>query len=60
MQLIGEHPNFLRIYEIFEGESTYYVIMDYMKGKTLQEDQELFSKEKDVVLKEKLIKDTLK
>ena len=37
MQMIGEHENFLKYYEIFEGDSNYYLIMDYFRGKTLHE-----------------------
>lgn len=59
MRTVGDHPNFLKVYEIFEGESTYYVIMDFMKGKTLQEDSDVFFREKDLVVKERLVKDVL-
>ena len=29
---------FLNLYEIFEGELTYYLVVDLLKGKTLQEE----------------------
>lgn len=31
------HPNIIRLHEVFEGEKTFYMILDYLKGYSLND-----------------------
>ncbi|CAD8128322.1 unnamed protein product [Paramecium sonneborni] len=30
-----EHPSFVKLYEIYQGENSYYIVTDYLEGNTL-------------------------
>jgi serine/threonine protein kinase len=32
-----DHPNIIKLHEVFEGESTFYMILEYLQGKSLTE-----------------------
>lgn len=32
-----DHPNIINLQEIFEGESTFYMILEYLQGKSLSD-----------------------
>lgn len=32
MRTLTNHPNVIKLYEIFEGENTYYFIMELVEG----------------------------
>jgi calcium-dependent protein kinase len=42
------HSSLIKLQEVFEGETCYYLVMDYFDGKTLQEelnDKKIFTEE---------------
>ena len=32
-----EHPNIISLQEVFEGESTFYMILEFLQGKSLSD-----------------------
>ena len=42
--LIG-HPNIIQLHECFEGENTYYFVMEIIEGNSLYEEIKKHSKE---------------
>lgn len=31
--MLSDHPNVIKLYETFEGENTYYFVMEIVEGK---------------------------
>lgn len=31
------HPNIIQLYEVYEGEQSYYLILEYLEGMTLND-----------------------
>ena len=38
MKNLEENTNFIKIFDFFSGDSTYYLVMDYVAGKSLKEE----------------------
>ncbi|EGR31496.1 protein kinase domain protein [Ichthyophthirius multifiliis] len=38
MQNVNDHPNIVKLHEVFEGDYTYYLVMELIEGPSLQED----------------------
>lgn len=32
-----DHPNIIKLHEVFEGESTFYMILEFLQGKSLSD-----------------------
>lgn len=32
-----DHPNLIKLHEVYQGDSTFYLILDYLGGQTLHE-----------------------
>lgn len=35
MRTLDDHPNVIKLYETFEGENTYYLVMEIVEGKLI-------------------------
>lgn len=33
-----EHPSFIKLYEVYEGDNTFYMVMDLLEGKSLHDE----------------------
>jgi calcium/calmodulin-dependent protein kinase I len=38
MRNLNEHPNVIKLYEVFEGESNIYFVMEIIEGTSLYEE----------------------
>ena len=38
MREIADHPNIIKLYEVFEGENTYYFVMELSEGNSLYDE----------------------
>lgn len=38
MRAITDHPNIIKLYEVFEGENTYYFVMELSEGNSLYDE----------------------
>lgn len=38
MRTLDDHPNVIKLYETFEGENTYYLVMEIVEGSSLYDE----------------------
>jgi calcium-dependent protein kinase len=38
IQNILDHPSFIKLYEVYEGDNTFYMVMDLLEGKSLHDE----------------------
>jgi len=38
MRAVNDHPNVIKLYEVFEGENTFYFVMEISEGPSLYDE----------------------